>query len=71
MRIVEASLVVPLTILIMAALIGLMMSLYAEFGEQLDRHTEELEKLYSVSETAYIRAYDKLSVVAEKSSIAG
>lgn len=71
MRIVEASLVVPLTILIMAALIGLMMSFYAEFDEQLDRHTEEREKLYAVSETTYIRAYDRLSAATEKLGNAG
>lgn len=69
MRIVEASLVMPLTILIMAALIGLMMSFYAEFGEQLEHHAEEREELYSISEATYIRAYDRLSAAAETTDI--
>lgn len=64
MRIVEASLIVPLTILIMSALIALMMSFYSELGEQIDEHNAKRDKLYEVSEMTYVRAYDRLSAVA-------
>lgn len=65
MRIVEASLIVPLTILIMSALIALMMSFYSELGEQIEEHDAERDKLYEVSEMTYIRAYDRLSAIGE------
>lgn len=65
MRIIEATLIVPLTILITAALIGLMMSFFAELTEQTEEHGTQLASMYETSETVYIRAYDRLSYVAE------
>lgn len=65
MRIIEATLTVPLTILITAALIGLMMSFFAELTEQTKEHGKQLASMYETSETVYIRAYDRLSYAAE------
>lgn len=61
MRIIEATLAVPITILIMAALIGVMMSFYTDFIEQTEKHTRERVELYKISETVYIRAADRLT----------
>lgn len=63
MRIIEATLIVPITILIMTALIGVMMSFYTDFVEQTEEHTRERAELYKISETVYIRAADRLTYV--------
>lgn len=57
---IEATLIIPLTILIAAALIGLMMSFYAELIAQVELHERQSEQMYAVSDTVYIRAYDRL-----------
>lgn len=57
---IEATLIIPLTILIAAALIGLMMSFYAELIAQVELHERQSEQMYAASDTVYLRAYDRL-----------
>ncbi len=61
MRIIEATLIMPLTLLITAALIGLVMNFYEDLDKQIQRHTEERKEIYKVSETVAIRLQDRLS----------
>ena len=61
MRIIEATLIMPLTLLITAALIGLMMNFYEDLDKQIERHMEERKEIYKVSETVAIRLQDRLS----------
>ncbi len=61
MRIIEATLIMPLTLLITAALIGLMMNFYEDLDKQIQRHAEERKEIYKVSETVAIRVQDRLS----------
>ena len=61
MRIIEATLIMPLTLLITAALIGLMMNFYEDLDKQIERHREERKEIYKVSETVAIRLQDRLS----------
>lgn len=61
MRIIEATLIVPITILIMMSLIGLMMSFYTDFLKQTETHAQERAELYKISETVYIRTADRLT----------
>lgn len=60
MRIIEATLIMPLTLLITAALIGLMMNFYEDLDKQIERHMEERKEIYKVSETVAIRLQDRL-----------
>ena len=46
MRFVEATLVMPLTLLITSALIALMMGFYSDLGEQIEAHGEEIKDVY-------------------------
>lgn len=59
MRIVEATLIMPLTILITAALITLMMSFYTELGKQVETHDAKRTDWKKVSAALTIRAYDR------------
>ena len=59
MRIVEATLIMPLTILITAALITLMMSFYPELGKQIERHDAKRADWKKVSAALNVRAYDR------------
>ena len=47
MKIIEASIVMPMTILIAVALIGLMMHFYMLFSEQVDDHGILLKEAYA------------------------
>lgn len=59
MRIVEATLIMPLTILITAALITLMMSFYMELGKQIETHDAKRADWKKVSAALNVRAYDR------------
>ena len=59
MRIVEATLIMPLTILITAALITLMMSFYTELGKQIETHDAKRADWKKVSAVLNVRAYDR------------
>ena len=50
MKIVEATLTVPLTILIMVSLIGLMMTFYTELTDQIGEHDAYRAKTYETLE---------------------
>ncbi len=65
MRFVEASLIMPLTLLITSALIALMMGFYSNLGEQIEAHGEELKDVYKVSETVGIRVQDRIAYAAQ------
>ncbi len=65
MRFVEASLIMPLTLLITSALIALMMGFYSDLGEQIEAHGEELKDVYKVSETVGIRVQDRIAYAAQ------
>ena len=43
---VEATILIPLTVLIIVAIIGLMMNYYDEFGKQLEEHEKERVEIY-------------------------
>lgn len=60
MKIVEASLVVPLTCLIMAALIALMMQFYQDLDRQIEQHDADRGKVFRPAEISCIRAQDRL-----------
>ena len=57
---VEATMVLPLTILIMAGLIGLMLSFYADLTEQTRGYESRQQELYQLSETDVVRLHDRL-----------
>ena len=57
---VEATMVLPLTILIMAGLIGLMPSFYADLTEQTRGYESRRHELYQLSETDVVRLHDRL-----------
>ena len=57
---VEATMVLPLTILIMAGLIGLMLSFYADLTEQTRGYESRWQELYQLSETDVVRLHDRL-----------
>lgn len=56
----EAAMVLPLTVLIMAALIGLMITFFMEFQQQVQNHREERDRLYETQETHRIRIADRI-----------
>ena len=60
MRIIEATLIMPLTLLITAALISLMMNFYEDLDKQIEQQREERKEIYKVSETVAIRLQDRL-----------
>ena len=60
MRIIEATWIMPLTLLITAALISLMMNFYEDLDKQIEQHREERKEIYKVSETVAIRLQDRL-----------
>ncbi len=60
MRMIEATLIIPLTILIVAALISLMMNFYSDLNAQIEQHEVEIKEEYKISETVGIRVWDRL-----------
>ncbi len=60
MKIIEATLVMPVTCLIIVGLIGLMMTFYNELIVQIEEHEVERNNIYQTREVTYIRIYDKV-----------
>ena len=60
--------VMPLTVLIMAALIGLMMHFFGTFSEQVEDHAAQRNDSYEVQETDSIRLWDKLQDLTQAGS---
>lgn len=60
MKIIEATLIMPMTCLIAAGLITLMMWMYNQFMIQIDEHAAERESIYTTREVVSIRVYDKI-----------
>lgn len=61
MKIVEATLLMPLTCLIIIAVIGLMMEFYSELDRQISDNAVRRDKIYEVREVTVIRIRDKVS----------
>lgn len=58
--IVEGTFVLPVTILLIAAILGLMVLMYEDAVSSFLYHMEELEEAYEFSEITAIRVMDKL-----------
>lgn len=57
---VEATLIMPVTCLIIIALIGLMMTFYFELNHQIDENSIKRDRLYEDREVTEIRFRDRL-----------
>ena len=60
MKWIEASLIFPLTCLLMAALIALMMQFYQDLDRQITRHDAERGKVFQPAEVHRIRVQDRI-----------
>lgn len=63
MKIVEATLIIPVTCLIITALIGLMMSFYIELDSQISENLKKRDIIYKTREISIIRLRDSLGEV--------
>ena len=61
MKIVEATMIMPLTCLIIIALIGLMMNFYSELDRQISENAVRRDEIYEIREVTVIRIRDKVS----------
>lgn len=61
MKIVEATMIMPLTCLIIIALMGLMMNFYCELDRQISENAVRRDEIYEVREVTVIRIRDKVS----------
>ena len=61
MKIVEATLLMPLTCLIIIAVMGLMMEFYSELDRQISDNAVRRDKRYEVREVTVIRIRDRMS----------
>ena len=61
MRIVEATMIMPLTCLIIIALMGLMMNFYSELDRQISENAVRRDEIYEVREVTVIRIRDKVN----------
>ena len=61
MKIVEATLLMPLTCLIIIAVMGLMMEFYSELDRQISDNAVRRDKIYEVREVIVIRIRDRMS----------
>lgn len=61
MKIVEATMIMPLTCLIIIALMGLMMDFYSELDRQISENAVRRDEIYEVREVTVIRIRDKVS----------
>ena len=68
MKIVEATLIMPVTCLIITALIGLMMSFYDELNAQIESNAVLRDKIYETREVTVIRVRDRITEVAGQMS---
>ena len=60
MKIVEATLLMPLTCLIMISLIGLGMFFFNELNLLIEENAVKDEKIYKIREVSIIRTYDRV-----------
>lgn len=60
MKMVEATLIMPVTCLIIIELIGLMMTFYFELNHQIDENSIKRDRLYEDREVTEIRFRDRL-----------
>ena len=63
MKMVEANLIMPVTCLIIIALIGLMMTFYFELNDQISENSIKRDRLYEDREVTEIRLRDRLADV--------
>ena len=61
MKIVEATMIMPLTCLIIIALMGLMMNFYSELDRQISENAVRRDEIYEIREVTVIRIRDKVS----------
>ena len=61
MRIVEATMIMPLTCSIIIALMGLMMNFYSELDRQISENAVRRDEIYEVREVTVVRIRDKVS----------
>lgn len=61
MKIVEATMIMPLTCLIIIALMGLMMNFYSEVDRQISENAVRRDEIYEIREVTVIRIRDKVS----------
>ena len=61
MKIVEATMIMPLTCLIIIALIGLMMNFYSKLDRQISENAVRRDEIYEVREVTVVRIRDKVS----------
>lgn len=61
MKIVEATMIMPLTCLIIIALMGLMMNFYSELDRQISENAVRRDEIYEVREVTVVRIRDKVS----------
>ena len=61
MKIAEATLLMPLTCLIIIAVMGLMMEFYSELDRQISDNAVRRDKIYEVREVTVIRIRDRMS----------
>ena len=61
MKIVEATMIMPLTCLIIIALMALMMNFYSELDRQISENAVRRDEIYEVREVTVIRIRDKVS----------
>lgn len=60
MKFVEATMVMPLAVIITVSLIGLMMTFYNHHLDQLREIEQARSEIYESREVTYIRTYDRL-----------
>ena len=63
MKMVEATLIMPVTCLIIIAFIGLMMTFYCELNQQISENSIKRDRLYEDREVTEIRFRDRLTDV--------
>lgn len=60
MKFIEASLLMPMTCLIVISMIGIMMCMYNHLILQIEEHDIAREEMYRTREVTGIRLYDKI-----------
>lgn len=60
MKMVEATLIMPVTCLIIITLMGLMMTFYCELNHQISENSIKRDRLYEDREVTEIRFRDRL-----------
>ncbi len=63
-QIVEATMVLPITILILAALIGILLSFYTGLMKQMENHLQERNQMYELKEVSVLRMKENLAAAA-------